>query len=87
MPTGIFPVITVVFILIDVLYFFFPFYLYQFGNRVKKGLAMMDANQVAEAIGKLKSFFKLAGIVTIVVLCLYALEIVGVMLIGTALRH
>ncbi len=87
LPTGIFPVISVLFILFDLLYFFFPFYLYQFASRIKKGLALMDAEQVAQSLGKLKSFFKLWGIVTIVMLCLYALEIVAFVLIGTALHR
>jgi hypothetical protein len=87
LPSGIFPVFSVIFILIDVLYFFFPYYLYQFAGRIKKGLALMDADQVAQAIGKLKSFFKLWGIVTIVMLCFYALEIFVFIIIGTALHR
>ena len=86
-PSGIFPVFTVLFLLIDVLYFFFPFYLYQFGQKVKSGLFIMNKEIVAESLGKLKSFFKLAGIVTIVMLCLYALEIVGFVIIGSAMRQ
>ena len=84
MPAGIGPVFSVIFILIDILYFFFALYLYQFGSRIKNSLIYMDANQVADALGKLKSFFKLAGIVTIVVLCIYALEIIVFMIIGVA---
>jgi hypothetical protein len=84
LPAAMGTVLSVIFILIDILYFFFALYLYQFGSRIKNGLMYMDANQVADALGKLKSFFKLAGIVTIVVLCIYALEIIGVVLVGIA---
>ena len=86
MPSGFAPVLTVVFILFDVLYFFFPYYLYQFAGRLKRGLAIMDSDQLAESFGKLKSFFKLCGIVTIVMLCIYALEIVVVFFAAVA-RH
>jgi hypothetical protein len=86
LPSGIFPVLSVIFILFDVLYFFFPYYLYQFAGRTKRGLALMDANEIAQAMGKLKSFFKLWGIITIVMLCIYALEIFIFIIIGTTLH-
>jgi len=87
MPTGIFPFISVIYILIDVLYFFFPFYLYQFAGKIKTGLATMNKDIVTESLSKLKSFFKLAGIVTIVMLCLLGLEIVGFIIIASAMRQ
>lgn len=71
--SGLGGVMTVVFILIDVLYFFFSLYLYQFGSNIKKGLTFYDSNHVTTGLGKLKSFFKLWGIVTIVVLIFYIL--------------
>lgn len=74
--------ITVVYILIDVIYFFFSLYLYQFGNRIKQGIIFTDNNHVTIALGKLKSFFKLWGILTIVALCLYALTIIIVIVVG-----
>ena len=77
MPAGVGTFLSVIFILFDVLYFFFPFYLYHFARKVKRGIALSDREEVAEALGKLKSFFKLAGIVTIVMLCIYVLEILG----------
>lgn len=80
-------IFTVIIILLDILYFFFAFYLYQFGSKIKRGLSFGDSEQVATALGKLKSFFKLWGIVTIVVLCLYALEIVIAVIAGIAMSH
>lgn len=87
MPSGVGGALSVIFILMDVLYFFFPFYLYQFAGRIKKGLLLTDTDQVTQALSKLKSFFKLCGIVTIVMLCIYALEIIIFAIIGIAVHH
>ena len=87
MPAGVGAVFAVILILIDVLYFFFALYLYQFSARIKKGIVFNDQFHVTQSLGKLKSFFKLAGIVTIVAICLYALEIVAFIVIGIAAAH
>ena len=87
MPAAAGIAMAIVLILIDLLYFFFALYLYQFSARIKKGIVFTDQFQVTLALGKLKSFFKLAGIVTIVVLCLYVLEIVVVTIVGVASLH
>ena len=87
MPAALGGVVTVVFILFDILYFFFALYLYQFGSKIKKGSSFGDSEQVTIALGKLKSFFKLWGIVTIVILCLYALEIIIGIIAGIAMSH
>jgi hypothetical protein len=86
-PAGIGTFLSVIFILLDVLYFFFPFYLYQFAGKIKKGLILADAEQITQALSKLKSFFKLAGIVTVVMLCIYALELIGLAIAGSAFHH
>lgn len=86
-PAGAGIGLSVIFILVDVLYFFFALYIYQFATKIKKGLLFADTESVTEALGKLKSFFKLWAIVTIVVLCLYALEIAGAIIIGIAFNH
>jgi len=71
-----------IYVLIAVFYFFFSFYLYQFGYRIKRGLMYNDVNEVTNATGKLKSFFKMWGITTIVILCFYALMILIFLVIG-----
>ena len=76
--------IAVIYLLIALVYFFFSLYLYQFGSKIKKGVMFGDIDQVTIAFGKLKSFFKLWGILTIVILCLYALMIIGVIIFGMA---
>jgi hypothetical protein len=80
MPPLVGIVVSFVCILLDILYFFFALYLYQFASKIKSGLTLGDTDVVTMAFGKLKSFFKLWGITTIVMLCIYALEIVVVVL-------
>ncbi|HTH82004.1 MAG TPA: DUF5362 family protein [Mucilaginibacter sp.] len=74
--------VSVIYLLVAVLYFFFSLLLYQFGSRIKKGVMYGDQLHVTAALGKLKSFFKLWGILTIVVMCLYALIIVCAIIFG-----
>ena len=69
-------VVTFFYLLIDVFYFFFSFYLYQFGTKINKGITFFDNGHVTNSFDKLKSFFKLWGITTIVILCLDVLLII-----------
>ncbi|MBD1364234.1 hypothetical protein IDJ77_10480 [Mucilaginibacter sp. ZT4R22] len=66
-------VITVVYVIMAVVTFFFSLYLYKFGTTVKEGILYNDSIKTNAAFGKLKSFFKLWGVTTIIVLILYAL--------------
>ena len=75
-PQAGFGILSVFYIAMDVLYFFFPFYLYRFADRIKKGVVFNDSFNVTEALSNLKSFFKLWGIVTIIFVGLYALVII-----------
>ncbi|MCR8559797.1 DUF5362 domain-containing protein [Mucilaginibacter sp. BJC16-A38] len=84
MMAGMSGFLTVFYLLIGLVYFFFSLYLYQFGSQVKKGIMFFDNNHVTGAFGKLKSFFKLWGILTIIILCLYALIIIGAIIFGAA---
>jgi len=83
---GVGGILSVVYLLIAVIYFFFSLFLFQFGNNIKKGITYGDLIQVNKALGKLKSFFKLWGITTIVVIVIYILVIIGVVIaaIGAA---
>jgi hypothetical protein len=76
MPSGIGVFFTILIILLDVLNFFFPFYLYRFASKAKKALFLADADELTASLSNLKSFFKLVGIMTIIFLCLYAIEII-----------
>jgi len=87
-PFNIGPILTVVYLLGAIFYFFFSFYLYQFGTRVKKGVAFTDSNSIEGGLEKLKSFFKMWGICTIVIIVLYAVIFIGAIVIGaSALSH
>ncbi|TWR29458.1 hypothetical protein FPZ43_10945 [Mucilaginibacter pallidiroseus] len=82
MPAGTGGLFSFFYILIAVFYFFFSLYIYQFGDKIKKGIVYGNAIDVTAALGKLKSFFKLWGITTIVIVGFYALIFVIVIVAG-----
>ncbi|MES2062618.1 MAG: DUF5362 family protein [Bacteroidota bacterium] len=72
-PAGMGIILTVVYLLIALLFFFYSLYLYQFGSRIKKGMYLNSAEETTLAFSKLKSFFKLWGIITIIIILFYVL--------------
>lgn len=74
--------ITGIYLLIAVVSFFFALYLYQFGNRIKSAAATYNTDELTNALGKLKSFFKLWGIITIVYISLMILIFAGSIIAG-----
>jgi hypothetical protein len=76
-----------IYILIALFYFFFSLYLYQFGNNAKAGVTFSNEMQVTVALGKLKSFFKMWGITTIVIISLYILMIIGFIIAIPMMKH
>jgi hypothetical protein len=85
-PAGMGGLIGGIYILLAVFYFFFSLYLYQFGNKIKSGIGYSDPIQVTNALSKLKSFFKLIGISTIVIMALYLLIIIGFIIGASVMR-
>ncbi|WP_184546260.1 DUF5362 family protein [Mucilaginibacter sp. FT3.2] len=77
MMAGFGGALTIFYLLIDLVYFFFALYIYQFATKIKAGINFSDSTHVTAGLGKLKSFFKLWGIVTIVIICLYIVAIAG----------
>ena len=77
--------LTVIYLLVALFYFFFSLYLYQFGDRIKKGINFTDNLHVTNAFSKLKSFFKLWGITTIVIISLYILIFIGAIIFAATL--
>jgi hypothetical protein len=67
---------TVVYLLFALLQFYPSFLLYKFSSSATKAVLFADQPSLGEAIGKLKSFFKFWGILTIVIIALYVLMIV-----------
>lgn len=76
-----------VYLLIAVFYFFISLYTYQFGARVKDGVTFNSSAIVTEGLGKLKSMFKMVGIVTIVMIVLYVFIFIGVIVFASRMSH
>jgi hypothetical protein len=72
---------------VAVICFFIALYLYQFGNSIKQAIEFSDSQDLTIAFGKLKSFFKLKGIIVIIFVSLYALIILGVIIAFLMFRH
>jgi hypothetical protein len=81
-PAAMGSFLSFLYILIAVFYFFFSLYMYQFGSRIKNGILHSNSEEVTIALGKLKSFFKLWGISTVVIISLYALIFIVVIIAG-----
>lgn len=73
----------VVYILFALLYFFPCLYLYRFAVRAQVALRNNDQQSLNIAFMNLKSCFKFVGILTIIVLALYALGIIFAVLGAT----
>jgi hypothetical protein len=70
----------VIYLLMALLYFFPCLYLYRFGSKAQLALKLNDANQMAISFRNLKSLFRFLGILTIIMVSLYALFFVIFML-------
>ena len=69
-----------IYLVIAFIYFFPILYLYRFSKFTKKALEMQDPNDLNEAFKNLKSHYRFMGIITIIMIALYAL----IFLIGIA---
>jgi len=87
MPMGFGGFLTIIYLFIAAFYFFFSLYLYQFGARIKDGILFYNQMQVTAGFEKLKSFFKLWGITTIIIMALYVLIIIGVIIAIPTMHH
>jgi hypothetical protein len=74
--------VSILYILIDILYFFFPLYLYRFASRIKKGIVFQDSAHITRATDSLKSFFKLWGIITAIVVAIYVIIFLCFIVVG-----
>lgn len=73
------------YVLFAVFNFFFALYLYQFAGRIKNAILYEKSEEITVALSKLKSFFKLWGITTIVFIALYITAIIGVITFAATL--
>ena len=81
-PTWMGTALSVFYLFFALFNFFFSLYIYQFADRAKKGVLYNNAQEITTALSKLKSFFKLWGIVTIVIIALYAFIFVFAIIAG-----
>lgn len=86
MPAAFSGAMGFVYLLMAVFNFFIAMYLYQFGVRIKNGIGFSDPKEISNALGKLKSLFKMSGITAIVVIAIYILVIIGVILAAIILH-
>jgi hypothetical protein len=73
-----------IYIILAVLYFFPVYYLHQFSAKTKEGINSQDTQTMATGFQNLKSLFKFMGIVTIVILSIYALVFFIAIAVGTS---
>ena len=75
-------VVSFIYVLIAVFYFFLSYYLYKFGTGIKKSTTFNDSATATKSLEYLKSHFKLIGITTIVYISFCLLIFVGLILVG-----
>ncbi|HYV93868.1 MAG TPA: DUF5362 family protein [Chitinophagales bacterium] len=68
--------LTVIYVLLGVIYFFPCYYLFNFAQKMKLALRMRDQVTLSESFRNIKSCFKFMGILMIIVLAFYAIAIV-----------
>ncbi len=67
---------TVIYIVMAIVYFFPCLYLFKFSTRMQVALRNNDQNQLTTSLASLKSYFKFLGIVTIIALSFCVLSFV-----------
>ena len=70
-------ILPIIMIILFLIYFFPTLYLYRFSTQMQTALRNNDQGNLNSSFGNLKSCFKFVGILTIVILCLYALLFIG----------
>ena len=69
-------IMTIIYIVIAIIYFFPCMSLFRFGTRMQVALRSNDQNQLSASLASLKSYFKFIGILTIIALSFWILAIV-----------
>lgn len=76
----------VLYIIIAVIYFFPTLYLFQSASKVRLALDTNDQEALNTGFMKLKACFRFIGILTIILLCFYALAIIVALLGAASIR-
>jgi hypothetical protein len=77
--------LTVMYLLIAVFIFYPSYLLYRFSAATNQAVLFADQPSLSVAMGKMKSYFKFYGIVTIIFIAFYAFAIVAVAIGGIAM--
>lgn len=67
------PLLSVIYLIFAVIYFFPVFYLYKYAEHTKKAIDSNDSEVLQKGFEKLKSHHKFIGIMALIILSLYAL--------------
>jgi hypothetical protein len=78
-------VMTITYLVLAIIYFFPVYYLYQFSSKMKTALLTKNNDILSDAFEVLKSHYKFIGVLTIIMLSLYALAFVSSILTGAFL--
>lgn len=81
---GLGPVISVMYICFALLYFIPCLFLFRFANYAKAAIATDQQETLNKSFQNLKAMFRFVGILTIIVLCIYAIGLLAVILGGAA---
>lgn len=73
MPSGFGFMMGVVYLFVGVIYFFPSWYLYKYSLHLKTALQSSDSGELTAAFRNQKSFFKFCGIISLIMVGLYAL--------------
>ncbi len=74
----------IVYIVMAVIYAFPVYYLYKFAVSTRSALDSGSSDTLSEAFRFLRSHYKFIGVLAIVMICIYAIAIVGGIIIGIA---
>jgi len=78
------PMMAIFYILFALLYFFPCLYLLRFSNRMKKALLSDDQDTLSESFRNLKALFRFVGILTMIIISIYALIfLIGIVTLST----
>ena len=84
MPFDLSKAMSITYFVMSLIYFFPVYYLFSFSNKMLAALADKSDDLLSDALEMLKSHYKFAGVLTIIILSLYVMMFI-VSLMGVAL--
>lgn len=86
MPAGFSYIMSFIYVLMGLLYFFPSLYLFKYSRKLKAALSKRDNQELVAALENEKSLYKFWGIFTIIMLGLYALMLLFTLGLSSLLR-